>query len=223
MRATCDELVARLVDELRARHRERGFGAAQRVEAVFVVLMDRADAFGLLLSNEPRQRIADLLFVRRQERDRQRMRGLVDAARRRHRHDVGDAALELHRRRRQVVRAAEVADHCEDAVLLHELLRREQRALRVVRRILDLKFQLAAMHATLGVGLVGAHLQAVADVLAVAGDRSRQVLDGAQRDLGRGDALGRGLREGARVGGSDRAHGERSDQTWSGHRGFLRA
>jgi hypothetical protein len=56
----------------------------------------------------------------------------------------------------------------------------------VVAVVLDQQADLAAVTPPMLVGLVHAHLHAVADLFAVAGQRARQVLDGAQRDLGLG-------------------------------------
>jgi hypothetical protein len=95
-----------------------------------------------------------------------------------------------------------VADHREDLVLVHQLLRGQYGLLRVIGGILDLEHDLAAMDAALLVDLVHAQHHAQSHLLAEAGNRTRKILNGAQRDLRLGHALVRVL--GQRAGAGQR-------------------
>jgi hypothetical protein len=142
-----------------------------------------------LLLHQPRQRHAHLVEVAGAARELELVEGLVHLAGRRHRVEVDDVLLELHRHRGGVGGGADVRDHREDLVLVHELLRRQHRLLRVVARVLEQQLDLAAVHAALLVELVGAQHHAEADLLAEAGDRAGEILDRAEHDLVLADAL----------------------------------
>jgi hypothetical protein len=185
-------------------------GTAQHLQAELVVLVDRAQLLGALLLGQLRQRDAHLVVVGGGERELHAVVGLIHLARRGHREEVGHVLLELDRHRRVVLRRADVAHHDEDLVLVHQLLRRQHRALGVVAGVLDQQLDLAAVHAALLVELIDAQVHAQADLLAVAGQRAGQVLDGADDDLVLGDALP--LRMGQRrKDGSSRGGGRGED------------
>ena len=133
--------------------------------------------------------------------------------------EVDDVLLELHRHGGHVLRGAQVADHREDAVVLaDQLLRRQHRLLRVVAGILDQQLELAAVHAAQLVGLFDGQLHAVADLLAVGGQRTRQVLDGAHGDLVLADAL---LLGSGRAGGGEAERGGQGREPCLCHRNSL--
>ncbi|MDT4869752.1 hypothetical protein FQZ97_1047990 [compost metagenome] len=77
-------------------------------------------------------------------------------------------------------------------------MRRQHGALGVVAVVLDQQPQLAPVRPALRIEFGHAHEQAVAHVLAIARDRTREVENAAQDDLVLADALGLGRRRGAR-------------------------
>ena len=196
-------------DELRGKPVEHVF-------AVLVVLVHDARPFRMLEVDHVFERRAGRFHIGRQIVElepllRLRRIELEGELRRGEREQLGHAGVEHDVLGGEHGRRAHGPDHGEHLVLLDQFLRRQHRALGIVAAVLDGELELAALDAAGGVDLVDSHLHAVGDRHAPALDWSAQVLMGAQRDLGVGDALVRqlGLRAGGTGGERDRGADQR--------------
>ena len=167
---------------------EAVFRALQHFGAEVVILIDDAEFLGAALLDHPWNSLAHLGVIGSGEGKLQLVQRLVHFARRRQREEVHHTLVEQGREGGQIDCRADGADHGEKLVLLHHFLGREQAFLRIVAGILGDELQLAAIDAALIVDLVDPHLHAVAQRLAEAGQRARQILDGADDDFILGDA-----------------------------------
>ena len=194
--------------EVHADGLECRFAAAHHLQAKLIVLINGADLLGAFFLDQLGRGQTDLVVVGGGKRILELVEGLVHFPRCRHREEVDHVLAELHGHGRQVLRRADVRDHHEDLVLVHELLRGQHGFLGVVARVFHFQVQLAAVHAALLVGLVHAQHHPQAYLFAKARERAGQILDGAQRDGVLAHALA-GLRLG---GGTGHGHeGQRGD------------
>ena len=129
------------------------------------------------------------------------MERLVHFTRRRDREEVDDVLLELNWHGRHVLRRANVAHHHENLVLVDQFLGSQHGLLGVVGGVFHQDLELAPVDATLFVDFVHRQQHPQTGLLAKAGNRTGQVLDGSEQNfilahalLGAGNASCQGER-----------------------------
>jgi len=193
--ATCEEkvggasLVAGLLGKLHPHRLEPRLTASQDFQAEFIVLVHDAHLLAALFLDQVGQAATNAIKVSGCIRVFEPMKGLIHLTSGRHRKEVDDVLLKLDGHGRNVLGRPQAAHDHEHFVLVDELLRCEGGFSGVVARILHQQFDLATLHAALLMQLVDSKQHAHSNLLAISGQRTRQVLNGPQGDLGLGDPL----------------------------------
>ena len=137
---------------------------------------------------------------------------LKHRARRTEWQQLGHAFLQRHRIGGVVHRRAAILDSEEHPVVVQQLVHRLHRTRHLILAVFDNVTDLAAVDATLGVGILECQTDGICAVDTLHRGHARQVGDGAHQDFGIGDPLHRSGRERARGGCGERGHRQEAPQ-----------